>query len=163
QRGTNWGWNLREGFHAYAGAAPPGAQDPLLEEAHTDGWCAIIGGFLYTGSAIPSLDGAYVFGDLCRSALVAVVEGGGLVTDHQDLDVSVPSLVNFGQDGDGEIYAVSHLGTVYKVMPAESSSSSTTSSSSSTTTTVLDTTTTSTTTVADTTTTVPDATTTVPD
>ena len=32
QKGTNWGWNLREGLHPYnGGAEPPGAEDPIIE------------------------------------------------------------------------------------------------------------------------------------
>ena len=56
QTGINWGWNLREGFHPYnGGAKPPGARDPILERPHTAGDCAIIGGYVYRGSAIPEL------------------------------------------------------------------------------------------------------------
>ena len=50
QKGINWGWNLREGFHPYnGGAKPPGARDPILERSHTAGDCAIIGGYVYRG------------------------------------------------------------------------------------------------------------------
>src|SRR5262249_14773988 len=65
QKGTNWGWNLREGFHQYNGASPPGAQDPIIERPHSSGDCAIIGGYVYRGAAIPALSGAYVYGDFC--------------------------------------------------------------------------------------------------
>ncbi len=116
QKGTNWGWNLREGFHPYnGGARPAGAQDPLFEEDHSAGWCAIIGGFQYHGSAIPALDGAYVFGDLCRSNLVGVITKNGVV-EQRDLGVNVDTLVNMGQDANGELYAVSQPGTVYKLV-----------------------------------------------
>ena len=31
--GVNWGWNAREGFHAFTGARPAGARDPIVETA----------------------------------------------------------------------------------------------------------------------------------
>ena len=78
QRGTNWGWNKREGFHPYnGGAKPAGARDPLLEVSHADGSCAIIGGYVYRGGAIDDLAGTYVFGDSCRAALVGATQSGG--------------------------------------------------------------------------------------
>ena len=73
QNGTNFGWNQREGFHPYnGGLKPPGAQDPLFEEPHTNGYCALVGGYVYRGSAIANLNGAYIFGDDCRANLVGV-------------------------------------------------------------------------------------------
>src|SRR4051794_38698696 len=87
--GTNWGWNLREGFHSYAGAQPPDGKDPLVEESHADGWCAVIGGFVYRGSAIAGLGGAYVYADLCRSELSTVVQRGGAVTAQAEFPVGL--------------------------------------------------------------------------
>ena len=45
---------------------PAGARDPILETSHADGNCAIVGGYVYRGRAIPALDGVYVFGDDCN-------------------------------------------------------------------------------------------------
>ena len=117
QKGTNFGWNQREGFHPYnGGAKPAGAQDPLFEEPHTNGYCALIGGYVYRGTAIANLNGAYIFGDDCRSNLVGVVQSGGQVTAQQDLGPSVSWLSTFGEDPNGELYSVSLLGTVYKIV-----------------------------------------------
>lgn len=33
--------------------------------SHDDGSCSITGGFVYRGSAMPDLDGWYVYGDFC--------------------------------------------------------------------------------------------------
>ena len=114
--GINWGWSAREGFHAYNGARPPGARDPLLETSHADGNCAIVGGYVYRGRAIPALDGVYVFGDDCRAPLVGVVATSGHVTAQRDLGPSVAQLTTFGEDPAGELYAVSRGGTVYRVV-----------------------------------------------
>ena len=38
ESGANWGWNGREGFHAYnGGRAPAGARDPVIETSHAHG------------------------------------------------------------------------------------------------------------------------------
>ena len=55
QHGINWGWSQREGNHEFKGARPAGARDPIVETTHDDGWCAIVGGYVYRGRAIPAL------------------------------------------------------------------------------------------------------------
>lgn len=116
EKGINWGWSAREGAHAFRGTAPSDVRDPLLETKHSDGTCAIVGGYVYRGTAIPALDGVYVFGDNCRPNLVGAVETGGHLVAQRDLGPSVPELTTFGQDNGGELYAVARNGTVYRVV-----------------------------------------------
>lgn len=117
QAGANWGWNLREGFHQYSGAQPPGGRDPIIERPHTAGDCAITGGYVYRGSAIPALSGAYVYGDYCTGNVFAAVQSGGVITSTRQLPINVPLLTSFGQDPSGELYATSDNGSVYKIVP----------------------------------------------
>jgi glucose/arabinose dehydrogenase len=122
QSGTNFGWNLREGLHPYNGGTEPlGAQDPLFEEPHSDGWCAIIGGYVYRGTAIPGLQGAYVFGDDCRTGLVGVSESGGVLVARDNLDINISALASLSEDPSGELYLLSLTGTVYKLVAGNSS------------------------------------------
>jgi glucose/arabinose dehydrogenase len=117
--GVNWGWNAREGFHDYrGGTAPAGARDPLLETKHSDGNCAIVGGYVYRGRAIPSFDGVYVFGDDCRPEIVGVAASGGRVVAQRDLGPKVEALTTFGEDPNGELYAASRDGAVYRFTAA---------------------------------------------
>ncbi len=113
--GINWGWSAREGFHAFRGAAPGDARDPLLETTHSDGNCAIVGGYVYRGHAIPALDGVYVFGDDCRRDLVGAVAAAGRVVSQRDLGPTISELTSFGEDPAGEVYAVSRRGTVFRL------------------------------------------------
>ena len=116
QKGINWGWPLREGFHPYnGGAKPPGARDPILERPHSAGDCAIIGGFVYRGTAIASFNGAYVFGDECTGELRAVTQKGGKVTQSRDLKLNVAQLTTFGESPTGAILAASREGTIYSL------------------------------------------------
>jgi glucose/arabinose dehydrogenase len=116
--GTNWGWNLREGFHEFAGAQPPNGVDPLFEKAHADGYCAVIGGYVYRGAEIGNLNGAYVFGDLCRNVLSAAAQSAGTVTQEIDFSVGLQQITTFGEDHDGELYVANLDGMISKLVGA---------------------------------------------
>ena len=115
--GANLGWRLREGLHSYAGDEPPGHADPVWEYSRDDG-CSVTGGFVYRGTAIEDLYGAYVFGDYCTSRLWALQISTGEV-EFRDLGVKVPggSLASFGEDAQGELYTLSLNGPVARLVP----------------------------------------------
>jgi glucose/arabinose dehydrogenase len=117
--GQNYGWNLTEGSHLYgnATAPPPNWTPPLFDFSHDDGSCAVIGGFVYRGSAIAWLRGAYLYADLCRGELLAAREAGGHITQQLDLGLHVDSPSSFGQDAAGDLYALSLSGPVYRLVP----------------------------------------------
>jgi glucose/arabinose dehydrogenase len=115
--GINWGWNLREGKHPYnGGARPPGARDPIWERSHDDGDCAIIGGYVYRGTSVKSLTGAYVYGDECTGEIRALVQSGGHVTQRADLHLNVSALSTFGQGPKGALFPVSLGGSIYQIV-----------------------------------------------
>jgi glucose/arabinose dehydrogenase len=117
--GENYGWNRMEGDHSYGGAAPPaGAVRPVYEYSHDGGGCTVIGGYVYRGEAIPGLYGAYLFGDLCIGQIEALRVRGGRVVDHRALGPVVPNLSSFGEDANGELYAMSLSGALYRLAPA---------------------------------------------
>ena len=115
--GANLGWRLREGLHSYAGDEPPGHADPVWEYSQDDG-CSVTGGFVYRGTAIEDLYGAYVFGDYCTSRLWALQISTGEV-EFRDLGVEVPggALASFGEDAQGELYTLSLNGPVARLVP----------------------------------------------
>jgi glucose/arabinose dehydrogenase len=116
ESGINWGWSKREGFHPFNGGSATGTRDPILETRHTDGNCAIVGGYVYRGTAIPALSGVYLFGDNCRSAITGVVARNGRVVQQRDMGIDVEQLTSFGQDPNGELYVVSREGTVSRIV-----------------------------------------------
>ena len=73
--GGNYGWNLKEGTFKFDPMTGQGSADlsglpgtlidPVLQCDHDEG-LAIIGGFVYRGSALPALVGTYIFGDYTR-------------------------------------------------------------------------------------------------
>lgn len=118
--GTNFGWDLVEGTRSYEGSPPPGAVGPVFEYTHDEGGCAVSGGVVYRGDAIPALRGAYLFGDYCLARLRALVVDGGRLAGERDLDAPVPGglLVSFGEDAAGEVYVLSLGGDVSRLDPA---------------------------------------------
>ena len=114
--GANLGWRLREGLHSYAGDEPPGHADPVWEYSQDDG-CSVTGGFVYRGTAIEDLYGAYVFGDYCTSRLWALQISTGEV-EFRDLGVEVPggALASFGEGAQGELYTLSLNGQVARIV-----------------------------------------------
>jgi glucose/arabinose dehydrogenase len=116
--GRNFGWNLMEGDHAYIGGRPqPGLVRPVFEYSHRRGGCAVTGGYVYRGRAIPALQGAYVFGDFCLGRLEALRLRDGRVFEHWALGPAVPNLSSFGEDAQGELYAMSLSGDVFRLVP----------------------------------------------
>ncbi len=113
--GENYGWNLMEGAHVFEGDAPADAIRPVFEYSHEDGACTVIGGYVYRGTKIAGLDGAYLFGDLCLGRIEALRVDGGKVVAHRKLGPEVPNLSSFGEDADGELYAMSLSGGVYRI------------------------------------------------
>ena len=119
-RGANLGWNLAEGTRPFGGGtAPSGATGPIFEYHHEGGNSAVIGGFVYRG--IPALQGTYIFGDYCVGELRGLLQRNGVKLDERSLGATIPgrSLTSFGQDADGELYAMGPAsGSIYRVVAA---------------------------------------------
>jgi glucose/arabinose dehydrogenase len=117
--GRNYGWNRREGLHAYSGGErPDGAVDPVIEYGRAGGACTVIGGSVYRGQRIRGLRGAYLYGDYCAGWVRAARARGGKVLEQRDLGLEVPGLSSFGTDAAGELYALSLNGDVSRIAPA---------------------------------------------
>jgi len=113
-RGVNYGWKNREGSHPYnGGVKPAGAVDPVYEYSHNGGNCSVTGGFVYRGSQIRGLGGAFVFADYCKGRLMAT--SGGTA---RDLQRDVESPIGFGEDAAGELWVLSQGGAVYRLVRA---------------------------------------------
>ena len=114
--GANLGWSLREGTLT---TGKPGDQsgliDPVYEYDHSDGSCSITGGPVYRGSAIPGLDGAYLFSDFCVATIRALVpadDGSRMLVVY---DPGATAVSSFGVDSDGEVYVVSLDGSISRL------------------------------------------------
>ncbi|CAN5563214.1 PQQ-dependent sugar dehydrogenase [soil metagenome] len=122
--GANLGWSAREGTHENTGVDPEGRTgtdpiDPVFDYSHDDGNCSITGGFVYRGTAIPDLVGAYLYADYCKGEVRAIRLGDdGLLAAEYDLGLDVESPVSFAADADGEPYVLSGTGSVERLVAA---------------------------------------------
>jgi len=110
--GLNYGWSIMEGTQCFQAAScnATGLTLPVYDYDHGQG-CAIIGGYVYRGAAIPALQGRYLFSDLC-TGFVRTLSGGTTVTEAPTVNVGTP--FSFGQDGFGEVYVLTAENRVLK-------------------------------------------------
>jgi len=116
--GLNFGWNIMEGKHCFKPARNcqrAGLTLPVIEYSHQEG-CAIIGGYVYRGKALPGLQGSYIYGDYCKGTIWAARWDGGWKT--RLLLRSKLQISSFGEDESGELYVVDYRGGVYKLVAA---------------------------------------------
>ena len=148
EKGGNYGWNVEEGTHCYGADDCPdrtpesvrGGEplvDPVIEYSQSGrpvGGSSVIGGYVYRGSALPELAGAYVFGDLAASGRLFVARpsenadstnggsGDGNTWPIRVVDVAdgndngsgggdgeagrLERVYSFGRDADGELYVL---------------------------------------------------------
>jgi len=120
-RGLNFGWNRTEGTHCYPNAAAScdrtGLTAPVLDYSHDDG-CSVAGGYVYRGTAIPSLVGSYFYADYCGGWVRSFRFAGGKATEPQEWSVLSPggNITSFGQDAAGELYVLTSEGGVYRIV-----------------------------------------------
>jgi glucose/arabinose dehydrogenase len=113
--GANYGWSVFEGDRRYKPGNAPGAVAPELVAHHSDGYCAIVGGYVVSDRALSSLYGRYLYGDNCRPQISSLKLTPGHDTGNRATGLSVSGLSSFGQDTLGRIYAVSLGGPVYRL------------------------------------------------
>jgi len=115
---ANYGWSRFEGRSVYDPSKPylrkGDAVSPVLVYSHSAG-CSITGGYVYRGSAAAAERGRYVYGDFCSGTIWSFPAGANGKTGPERVDGKVDQLSSFGQDGNGELYACSLNGTLYKL------------------------------------------------
>jgi hypothetical protein len=87
---------------------------PVFVYGRADGY-SVTGGFVYRGSAVPSLRGRYIFGDYGSGRIWTLQLSNGQA-NVQRQPFSVPQLSSFGEDAKGELYATSLSGRVYRIV-----------------------------------------------
>lgn len=142
--GKNYGWHVKEGTFLFDPATGnvspdpspnPNFTDPIAEYDHETG-IAVVGGYIYRGSALPALSGMYVFGDFTTAFTKAdgklfyldKLNGGTIRQLRIGLDERALGLCvkAFGRDSAGEIYVLADSsigpsgtgGVVFKLVQA---------------------------------------------
>jgi glucose/arabinose dehydrogenase len=128
-RGLNFGWGCWEGRHQVAvnsgrsdcSPLPPNHTMPVHEYSHSRG-CSITGGYVVRDPALPALAGRYIYGDFCDVALWSVVLTSPDASGDAPTGLFVGSLMSFGEDACGRVYALSGGGAVYRLRASGSPS-----------------------------------------
>jgi len=113
----NHGWPAREGFQTFMSPSCDGCLEPVFDYGHSGAEGTpgadncIIGGYVYRGTAIPDLHGAYIYGDFGSGKVRAIRVVDGKMTDgeHEFQGLSV-FMGCFGEDADGELYMCDYDG-----------------------------------------------------
>lgn len=112
--GRNYGWPCEEGFEAGPGASgacsgdytAPAAAQPNGNTQNQ----SVIGGYVYRGSAIPQMEGRYVYADFnSRKIWTFTWQGDGEICDEYELTEQLQTnnlISSFGEDAAGELYVV---------------------------------------------------------
>jgi glucose/arabinose dehydrogenase len=133
ENGGNYGWSVNEAFHPFKPRQKADAATkitkPIVEYPHgpkddpkrTDYGQSITGGYVYRGTALPSLDDVYVYGDFQSGRIWGVkakdgqaVEAGELT----DVNKSKLAIAAFGEDQKGELFILAFDGKIHKLVPA---------------------------------------------
>lgn len=125
ESGNNYGWNYKEGsffFYSNEGGSafisdvPPEGEvlppliDPIAEYDHDEG-ISVIGGHVYTGSAIEGLSNRYVFADWSRGfsrpdGRLFYLNENDEMREFQTITSPDLFITGFGQDNQNELYIV---------------------------------------------------------
>ncbi len=113
--GANYGWSVWEGDLRLRSGQAPHAVFPVLTVSHSDGYCALIGGYVVRDPSLPELYGRYLFGDYCRPEIESVELAHGHASALRSTGLQVSALSSFGQDAQGHVYVASLNGSVYRL------------------------------------------------
>jgi glucose/arabinose dehydrogenase len=125
--GANLGWPITEGsrcFNLLPCDTSPFAT-PLAEYSRDIG-CAIIGGFVDRGLAIPGLAGSYLFADYCSGAILGIAADahpatGEVLTPRVLLETGL-QISTLGLGPNGEVYLADYAGgAIYRLVATGSS------------------------------------------
>jgi glucose/arabinose dehydrogenase len=151
EKGGNYGWNVKEGKHCFdtdnpkaAGGSCPDEDadgnpliDPVIEFANSKSASSglgnvSIGGYVYHGSTVSSLNGKYIFGVLTQdpegmNGAMYAANRSGQNWDYEKIEIGNMSnnelgmfVLGFGQDKAGEVYVLTSggaasSGKIYKL------------------------------------------------
>jgi glucose/arabinose dehydrogenase len=120
RKGGNYGWNVMEGDICTPAVNPrcdpSGFVPPIFTYRHPQGF-SVTGGFVYRGTAIPGLCGAYLYADYVSKRLWALRTRDGRVVTQAELLRLPYAVSSFGEDEERELYLADHGGgKILKIM-----------------------------------------------
>jgi len=112
-RGGNYGWDIMEGFHTFAGGEAEDALiDPVIEYGRPLGM-SVTGGYVYRGKRLENLIGAYVYADYVTGRIWALRHEIGRVVAHKEILNQPKNIASFAEGPEGELYLLAFDGVIY--------------------------------------------------
>ncbi len=112
--GANYGWNILEGAHPYAGGETLGLTLPVAEYSHDLG-CSISGGPVARDPSLPEWTGVYLYGDYCSGLIWGLVRDPSGAWQSAVLFETGFRISSFAQGRRGEIYLLDLSGGLYRL------------------------------------------------
>ena len=138
EKGGNYGWDAREGFHSFAdnraqpgpgrtpaeqnkleGTDDPKFLEPIWEYHHDTDGKSITGGLVYRGKKVPRLAGHYVYADYVTGKIWALKydeKAKKVVANRQIAGPTMfpnPPVMAIGADEQGELYLCDSFGNLW--------------------------------------------------
>ena len=121
EAGGDYGWKTLEGTQCFSPSSScdrSGTISPVWEYPTGAEGCSVIGGYVYRGERVPSLSGAYVFGDYCSGKDMGhPATTARQWTEHLLLADTELRIASFGQDRYGALYVLSQNSGIYRLLP----------------------------------------------
>jgi hypothetical protein len=118
--GQDFGWDDMEGTSCYedSNCTSNPALRPVLDYGRGSG-CAVTGGYVYRGAAIPAIQGMYFYSDYCTGFVRSFRFTGSGITESFEWDNLRRSggVTSFGEDGRGELYIMTESGRLFRFVP----------------------------------------------
>ena len=114
----NYGWDVYEGRSRYENKrlGPGRLVQPVAHYGRSLRF-SVTGGHVYRGRGAPALQGRYFYGDYGSGNVWSLKMVNGRVTTLRRERFRISGLTSFGEDAMGELFAVSHGGTLYRLTP----------------------------------------------
>ena len=120
-KGGNYGWRCYEGSASFntSGCQPQNSYiGPIYEYGRSIGQ-SITGGYIYRGSAIPSLVGTYIYSDFYPGPIWGLSDPAGTSPTNTSLLPTTNYISSFAEDASGELYILSFGdGQILRIDPA---------------------------------------------
>lgn len=123
EKGSNQGWPIYEGSHPFHLDRPRGPTPPVkpaAEHHHVEAR-SLTGGVVYTGTKLPELTGAYIYGDFSTGKVWGIRHDGKKVTFQKELVDTPFAVTGFGNDPKGDLWVIDHAGGIYRIVPNDQS------------------------------------------
>lgn len=113
----NYGWDVYEGRAKFEDKALGRGRlvMPVAQYGRSQG-CSVTGGLPYRGRA-KTLAGRYFYGDFCTGNVWSFKIVSGKARTLRKERFRIAQVTSFGENAAGELFAVSHGGTLYRLTP----------------------------------------------